>query len=461
MTRIALITILLTAQWSLTGQSRYRTACQGNLERLDSLLEATPINEPDDRGRSLLHWAVACRQNEIVDYLINKGIAINSEDHEGATPMYMAVRFNNDTLFDRLMDLQKSSEWKKLYGASLLEKAILNQSLPFVQKLIGLGVAIDIKNKRGSTPLEIATKTKADEISEWLLSAGADQNMVRTFRLKGAYMGQKKPGLTREVFAPNFISTEVYEFGSVFNAEGTEFYYGVDVNGKTEIRYSSRLHGKYWSDPVTIVSHERYGYNDPFLSPDEQCLYFISDQPTDGLGDPKDHDIWYAKREKEGWSVPINAGPNINSEGNEYYISFTEDGSMYFASSVKAPEDRRRSELDIYKSPFANGSFQKAIPLGDAINTPDYEADVFVDPKESYLIFCAIREEGLGMGDLYISFKRPDGAWTEAVNMGEKINTNLHELCPYVSSDGKYLFYTSDEDIYWVSTDIFDELQKK
>jgi len=43
----------------------------------------------------------------------------------------------------------------------------------------------------------------------------------------------------------------------------------------------------------------------------------------------------------------------------------------------------------------------------------------------------------------------------------EPINTKNHELCPYVTSDGKYLFYTSNEDIYWVSTKIISQIKEK
>ena len=69
--------------------------------------------------------------------------------------------------------------------------------------------------------------------------------------------------------------------------------------------------------------------------------------------------------------------------------------------------------------------------------------------------------EGYGRGDLYISFKTEQGQWTKALNMGLSINTQHHELCPFVTHDGNYLFYTSQQDIYWVGTEIIEELQKK
>lgn len=269
------------------------------------------------------------------------------------------------------------------------------------------------------------------------------------------YLAQEKPDLVPQVFAKGLISKpNQSEFGSIFSKDGTEFYFGVDISGRTEIRFSEFKRGK-WSIPTTILSHEVYGYNDPFLSPDEQELYYISNQPLNGEGATKDIDIWYSKRTKEGWSAPINAGANINSAKEEYYISFTKEGKMYFASNVNANEDRTHN-FDIYTSERINGIYQPKEKLDEMINSEAYEADVFVAPDESYVIFCANRRSvGLGRGDLYISFKQADGSWTKSKNMGKPINSDKHELCPFVTADGKYLFYTSNQDIYWVSTAIF------
>jgi hypothetical protein len=275
-------------------------------------------------------------------------------------------------------------------------------------------------------------------------------------RLK--YLAQIAPTMKPEIFAPGLISKSTEsEFGSVFNKNGTVFYYGVDINGRTEIK-QSQLIGEQWSDPKTILSNEKYGFNDPFLSPDETRLYFISERTLDGLGAKKDHDIWYVQKEQNGWSEPINAGVNINSDHNEYYISFAQNGTMYFSSN-RVSSQKTKADFDIYSSKVKDGKFQKAIALGDSINTPNYEADVFVDPMEKYMIFCARQPDGLGKGDLYISFRNIDGSWTKSINMGSTINSENHELCPFVTSDGKYLFYTSNQDIYWVSAKIIEELK--
>ncbi len=266
------------------------------------------------------------------------------------------------------------------------------------------------------------------------------------------YLGQKPPGVIPEKFAPDLISMPFeYEFGSTFSRDGKEFFYGVNVAGKAETRYSQWVDGK-WTKPEVILSHETFGYNDPMLSRDEMKLYFISDQAI--TGDlQKDYDIWYVDRSGGSWSEPINAGPMINTESNEYYISFTASGTMYFASNTDAPPGKGNN-FDIYKSAFEGGQFQKAVKL--PFNSEYYEADVFVAPDESYVIFAAEKPEGLGRGDLYISFQ-VNGNWSTPQNMGEPINDLGHQLCPFVTGDGKYFFFTSNQDIYWVGSEILEQ----
>ncbi|MEL6557317.1 MAG: ankyrin repeat domain-containing protein [Bacteroidota bacterium] len=452
--------LFLIVGFSTVAQNIHFSACQGKMNRLDSMLNETKdINVRDNRGRTLLHFAIGCEQKEVFQYLMDKNIDFRLADNRGASPLSLAVRNNNPFFANALLKLHSREEISGDYGASLLERAVLSTNLPVVKQLIEMDVEINKANNRGNTPLEIAIRKDANDLTDLLTAAGADQSKVRKFNMKGTYLGQKSVGLKPEMFAPNVISTEDFEFGSVFNQALTEFYYTINVKGREEIRYS-KLEKNQWTKPVTILSHERYGYNDPFLSPDENRLYFISKRAIDGKGPLKDYDIWYVEKAEDGWSEPINAGPAINTNSEEYYISFTNDGTMYFASDKVIPGQTGEKNHDIYYSKFVDGEFQEPIALGDAINTEHYEADVFVAPDESYLIFCGTRPDGLGRGDLYVSFKNPDGSWSASKNMGAPVNTKGHELCPYVTIDGKYLLYTSNGDIYWVSTDILDQYRK-
>lgn len=270
------------------------------------------------------------------------------------------------------------------------------------------------------------------------------------------YLGLTPPGSTPEVFAPGLVSQpDAYEYGSVWSEDGREFFFGVNVGDRAEIR-GMHWTEDGWSAESVVISDPRYTFGDPFLSPDQDRLYFISNRPLEQLdGPPKDFDIWFIERKADGWSDAVNVGTPINSGSDEYYISFSAEGRLYFASNVAAGERTRNFDI-YYADPSASGFETPVLLPGDA-NSSWYEADAFVSPDESYMIFSSARRDGLGDGDLYISFRGDDGAWSEAANLGPPFSTSGHELCPFVTNDGRFFFYTSNEDIYWVDATVLDQ----
>ncbi len=274
------------------------------------------------------------------------------------------------------------------------------------------------------------------------------------------YLNEKPPGITPKVFAPDIISTtEGYEFGSVFSKKADKFYYAVrlDEEWNAEILYTELKSGK-WTKPEKLFPNDTFSCNDPFLSFDEKRLYFMSDKKTkENIGKS---DLWYIENKDNKWSELINLEKPINSITNEFYISITKNGTIYFSTNIHS-SDIKGWDYDIYKSEIVNNKYTKPVRLSKLINSEYFEVDAFVSPDETYMIFCSTREEGYGEGDLYISFMKKDNTWSKAVNMGETINSESHEFCPFVSRDGKYLFYTSKGDIYWVSSKIIQNLRKK
>ena len=97
------------------------------------------------------------------------------------------------------------------------------------------------------------------------------------------------------------------------------------------------------------------------------------------------------------------------------------------------------------------------------LNTRFNEWDPYIAPDESFLIFCSTKPEGMGRDDLYISFRDQNGNWCPPVNMGDRFNSPDSENRPYVTNDGRFLFYASsrrgNRDIYWVDAKIIEELK--
>jgi len=256
--------------------------------------------------------------------------------------------------------------------------------------------------------------------------------------LKGPYLGQKPPGETPEIFAPGIISTGLSELNAVFSPDGSEFYFCVGYVSGTVSIFQVKLENEIWSKPRLLPFASRFGDIDVTLSPDGNIILFSSRRPLPGSDKPKDdNDFWMVKRFKDTWGNPIYLGEDINSSSHDYYPMMTNDGTIYFSSQREGDGTN-----NIYRSKLINGRYSKAEKLGDAINTKHREFDPYISPDESIIIFTSNRPDGYGSGDLYISFKNKNGIWTEAKNMGDKINTSGSEYCAMITPDGKYLFFT-------------------
>jgi Tol biopolymer transport system component len=273
--------------------------------------------------------------------------------------------------------------------------------------------------------------------------------------LKGEYLGQKPPGTVPEVFAPGIVSTRIGEFNAAFSPDGKEFYFSVNERSGRETMKFMTCKNDQWTPPQPVSFVSPQNDCDPLFSFDGRRLYFISTRPKKDRAGSRDWDIWYVEKTDTGWSEPINIGPPVNSEVDEYYVSLTQDGTIYFASNRAGG----LGSFDIYRSRFVDGQYMKPENLGDSINTRHLEHDPFIAPDESYLLFTSVdRPEGFGTGDLYISSRKKDGTWTKSKNLGKAFNSSGYDFCPIVSPDGKYFFFTRKGDIYWASMAAIQEL---
>ena len=108
---------------------------------------------------------------------------------------------------------------------------------------------------------------------------------------------------------------------------------------------SATKNGNSWSDPKDLgILPDTVVAAHPAISPDGLTLYFVSDI-SGGFGGK---DIWYVTRNSKSdtWSKPKNAGPDINTSGNEEFPFVRDDGTLYFASDGQIG----MGGLDIFKA---------------------------------------------------------------------------------------------------------------
>ena len=229
------------------------------------------------------------------------------------------------------------------------------------------------------------------------------------------------------------------QLGLTFSPDGnTAFWaewdgeWGTSSSERT-IYTSQRADGR-WTGPVPVAFSRGYIDDDPFVSPDGQWLYFVSDRLLADSDDKRDANIWryrFADRYLEYLS--------INSDAEEYSPIVTASGALYFASS----RDGGFGQGDIYRAAPDGEGFATPENLGPAINSATGEWNVWVSADESELIIeASSRSTNVSdSGDLYYSWRTPAG-WSAAIPI-DPLNTKDSDLMPRLHPDGETLYYTT------------------
>jgi hypothetical protein len=256
------------------------------------------------------------------------------------------------------------------------------------------------------------------------------------------YFGQAPPGSTPKVFAPGIVSQpNVVESVIVFSPDGSEVFLDTGIFPKRTILYSKYKNNKW---PEFTIASFALGQNplEPALCYGGNRVYFTDSQ----LHYSEKHDTTWSSSEYE--YIP---GSENSFLGHPCMVN---DSSIYFASS--------QGSYGIYRSQYKNGAYQQAVFLPNVVNSGFsviYWADAYVAPDESYLIFNSLRAGGAGKCDLYISYKKENGLWTNPKNLGNKINTPYEDWEGDITPDGKYMTFLRNEDLYWVSASFIDSLK--
>jgi len=276
------------------------------------------------------------------------------------------------------------------------------------------------------------------------------QNVKRT----GPYLGEKPSGVKPEIFSPGFISTEAHEFSCCFSPDGNEFYFTRrDPRSNQTTVWFTRQVGGAWTppEPEPALLTENFTF-EPFITPDNQRLYF----QTAGVAEGKPVMLTkYVERAAKGWGAVQDPGDTFNPM-KTMHVSATKGGTIYTTDISAGPGSEA---LGIMRQ--VNGQYLKLERLGPPFNQTEKQQHPWVAPDESILIYTVRRPQQTPVSVLFASFRSKKGDWSKPVEL--KLGMNAGQ--PFVSSDGKFLFFTGGEqgkgDLYWVSTQILDDLHPK
>lgn len=208
-----------------------------------------------------------------------------------------------------------------------------------------------------------------------------------------------------------------------------------------------------FSDPVPLGSSINSESEEvsALLSPNGKTLYFVrafDSRNKGGIG--AGMDIWTSQRDSKGRYLPAsNEFKQWNNRFNNSIIGIRKDNQVvYLLNSYN-------NKPGIAFSKYLSGEWTSPelipIPGIQQLNLVGF----YMHSSFSILLISIERPDSQGKEDLYVSLKDSLEHWSEPLNLGTTINTPGFEISPFLSEDGKRLYFSSDGHQGYGDADIF------
>jgi OmpA-OmpF porin, OOP family len=268
-----------------------------------------------------------------------------------------------------------------------------------------------------------------------------------------------------------FVDQTPYKVAAIrieFDGAAVPDYYGIDAVAISDSNYPiiadiPKL--QLLASGITIEQLDKnvnsaYNEMNPLLSPDGKTLYFSRQNHPENKGGTKDkEDIWYSELDSTGhWQL----AKNMEQFNNEYpnfvntITSVTPDGKSAIIVLGNKYLDNGKMQAGVSISSNVGGNWTRPIALNikNDYNFND-KANYFLTNNRQTLLMSAEREDSHGDRDMYVSFMQSDSSWSEPLNLGDVINTAGVESAPFLASDDKTLYFSSNGFSGYGGTDIY------
>ena len=256
---------------------------------------------------------------------------------------------------------------------------------------------------------------------------------------------------------PN-ISTSADEYLGTLSPDGHLFYftrrkYVADNSpfgqgGKVQKEFFScsvKKNGQFGEgDALPVPFNKADGEGSPTITITNDLLIFVQ-RHTVKLqgGNYPNYDLYYSEYDGFEWSTPKPLPGKINRNDSwESQPSLSSDGRLLFFASDR-PGGYGGSDI-WYATRKSDGSWNDPVNMGSAINTEMNERSPFLHTDSKTLYFSSNGHDGLGGQDIFYSKMDSKRQWSDPVNIGSPINTENDEVDFFVSLDGKTGYFSSN-----------------
>ena len=192
----------------------------------------------------------------------------------------------------------------------------------------------------------------------------------------------------------------------------------------------------------------------PVLTQGGKVLYFVGrrNNTTGGLKNPDDEqyfeDIYQAKWNDtyHTWDSITNDLGKLNGNGFEAFTYVNADASkaLLTLNTTALDIDSPTESSDICEVELRNGVWGKPkLIANESINTSYYDGSATITSDGNTMVFVSDRNGEATSTDLFI-VQKVGKKWGEAIPLPINVNTKGRETTPYLTPDGKHLFYSSD-----------------
>lgn len=201
-----------------------------------------------------------------------------------------------------------------------------------------------------------------------------------------------------------------------------------------------------------------YDEHSPVLSTDGKSMYFVRVGHPGNVGGKDDKgDIWFSTLDEENkWSVAQNLGAPVNNASKNGVVGISADGqtlylNFQYGKNLQAP---LKPGLSYTKKSTSGWEHPESWEIEYFQNKSDHQS-ICISADGKVMVMSIESFGTYGAEDLYVSFKKASGSWSEPKNLGGALNTSFQELTPFLSSDNKTLYFSSNGHGGIGSRDIF------
>lgn len=421
----------------------------GNIDKaVESYSKIKEINSDNNRGERIIkninNEYLKCQNDKILRFL-SAAKSGNIKD------LKSWLKINPEMLNKKSKD-----------GNTALYLAVYGNHFEIVEFLIQLGADINTRNIMGQSAYNLADFCKFDEIKNFLLSKNVDTDPQKFPLLESKYLGQEEPGLTPKIFAQGIVSNHRGVYGNiVFTPDFKEACWtpndGSKIHWNGGIFTSKYINGTWTAPKEILFLDESYSHRSPFYSYDGKRLYFQG-YLKENQGFDQIEKFYYVSKTEEGWSEPALLDPIFEKFSIHWQFSLDINDNLYFGGKIRGKEN----SAGIYFSQKEKGKYKEPELIFESQKLKDFVIGPAVSPNGKYILFIRVHPRGYPsprIFSMYVSFKNIDGSWSEPTDLGDILKMDANQ--PRISPDGKYIFFISNGQSFWVSEKIIEELNPK